>query len=189
MTNQTDMGTLVAFEWVSMDGVFDASNMDQWFFPYDSPTRRKFIKETYQQADAFLMGRTTYEMLAPYWAELPDDDKDGLAGVLTHTPKFVASDKPQVAHWGETIMLKGDVVSEIKKLKRNIGNITIIGSATLVETLAKAGLMDEYKLLVQPVVMGAGRHFFKEGMKTIVQLTDVKNVDQDIVLLHYRVKK
>ncbi len=183
------MGKLVAFEWVSVDGVFDANNMDQWFFPYDSADRRKFIKETYQQADAFLMGRTTYEMLAPYWAELPDDDKDGLAGVLTHTPKFVASDGGSVADWGDTTMLKGDIIAEVRKLQNKMSNIMIIGSATLAESLARAGLMDEYKLLVQPFIMGTGQQFFREGMKTPMQLAEVKELDQGILLLHYRVKK
>lgn len=76
------MGNVVAFEWLSGDGVFDADFMEEWFFPYDSPERRKFIKETYREANAFLMGRNTYEMLAPYWSQLPDEDMDGLAGVL-----------------------------------------------------------------------------------------------------------
>jgi dihydrofolate reductase len=184
----TSMGKLVAFEWVSADGVFDANNMDQWFFPYDSQKRREAIKETYQQADAFLMGRATYEMLAPYWAELPDDDKDGLAGVLTHTPKFVTSDGSVVAEWGDTTMLKGDIEAEVKRLKGKTGTLMIIGSAKLAESLAQAGLIDGYKLLVQPFIMGSGRHFFGGGMKTPLELAEVKELDQGILLLDYRVK-
>lgn len=183
------MGNLVAFEWVSADGVFDAALMGEWFFPYDSADRRRFIKETYEQADALLMGRTTYEMLAPYWSDLPDDDKDGLAGVLTHTPKFVASVKPAIAQWGDTTMISGEVEEKIKDLKQNVGNIMIIGSAILAEALARAGLIDEYKLLVQPFVMGAGRRFFTEGMKTPMQLVEARQLDQGMLLLHYRVKK
>ena len=182
------MGSLVAFEWVSLDGVFDASNMEDWFFPYDSRERRMVIKETYQQADAFLMGQTTYEMLAPYWSELPDNDKDGLARVLTHTSKFIASDGDVIADWGSTTILKGDIEDEIKKLKNGHKSVLIIGSATLAGSLAQAGLIDEYKLLVQPFIMGTGRQFFSEEMKAPLQLADVKTVDQDILLLHYRVK-
>ena len=182
------MGKLVAFEWVSVDGVFDASNMDEWFFPYDSKERRKAIKETYQQADAILMGRKTYEMLAPYWAGLPDDDKDGLAGVLTHTPKFIASSGNIVANWGDTSILGEDVENKIKKLKNEHKNILIIGSATLTGTLAQIGLMDEYKLLVQPFIVGAGRQFFDEKMKTGLQLAGIEKVGQDVLLLHYRIK-
>lgn len=183
------MGNLVAFEWTSVDGVFDADLMGDWFFPYDSAERRKTIKEVYQQADAFLMGRATYEMLAPYWASLPDDDKDGLAGVLTHTPKFVASSGPEVAKWGETHLIKTDIEAEIRKLKQTNKNIMIIGSAKLADSLARAGLIDEYKLLVQPFVMGTGRQFFGEGMKAAVQLSEVKKLDQGILLVDYQVKK
>ncbi|BDA78171.1 riboflavin biosynthesis protein RibD [Leptospira kobayashii] len=183
------MGNVVAFEWLSGDGVFDADFMEEWFFPYDSPERRKFIKETYREANAFLMGRNTYEMLAPYWSQLPDEDMDGLAGVLTHTPKFIASHGPQVAHWGDTTILKGDIKAQVKKLKSEVSNIMIIGSATLAESLAQVGLIDEYKLLVQPFIMGTGKRFFTESMKTPLELVEVKKLHQDMVLLHYRVKK
>jgi dihydrofolate reductase len=182
------MGTLVAFEWVSADGVFDADLMAEWFFPYDSLERRKFIKETYQEADALLMGRTTYEMLAPYWSGLADDDMDGLAGVLTHTPKFVASVGPSIAHWGDTTILTGDIEGAVKKLKHEIDTLMIIGSATLAESLARSALVDEYKLLVQPVIMGTGRRFFGNGMNTHMRLIQVKELTQDQLLLHYRVK-
>lgn len=183
------MGKLVAFEWTSVDGVFDASNMDQWFFPYDSADRRNFIKKTYEEADAFLMGRTTYEMLAPYWAGLPDDDKDGLAGVLTHTPKVIASEGSTVAAWGETTVIKGDIVAEVTKLKNETDTTMVIGSALLAEELAKAGLIDEYRLLIQPFIMGTGKQFFSEGMKTALELIEVKELDQGILLLDYQVKK
>ncbi|HEY5695426.1 MAG TPA: dihydrofolate reductase family protein [Candidatus Saccharimonadales bacterium] len=183
------MGKLVAFEWTSVDGVFDASNMDQWFFPYDSADRRNFIKKTYEEADAFLMGRTTYEMLAPYWAGLPDDDKDGLAEVLTHTPKVIASEGSTVAAWGETTVIKGDIVAEVTKLKNETDTTMVIGSALLAEELAQAGLIDEYRLLVQPFIMGTGKQFFSEGMKTALELIEVKELDQGILLLRYQVKK
>lgn len=183
------MGKLVAFEWISIDGVFDADYMDEWFFPYNSAGRQKIIKTTYQQADAFLMGRNTYEMLAPSWSAMSDDDMDGVAGVLTNTPKFVASSGSAIADWGETTILEGDVVAEVKKLKDKMGAVMIIGSAELADSLAAAGLIDEYKLLVQPFVMGTGRKFFSEGMKAPVKLVEVKELDQGILLLDYQVKK
>ena len=86
-------------------------------------------------------------------------------------------------------MLKEDIEAEVKKLKHDAGNVMIIGSAILADSLAKAGLMDGYKLLVQPFVMGTGRHFFSEAMKSPVQLAEVKELDQGILLLDYRVKK
>ena len=181
------MGSLIAFEWVSVDGVFDAAHMEDWFFPYDSLERREFIKETYRQADVFLMGRTTYEMLSPYWAQLPDDAQDGLAGVLTHTPKYVTMDKPVTTPWGETTTIAGDIAAEVKELKREVGTVMIIGSATLTESLARVGLVDEYKLFVQPFVMGIGRQLFGAGMKTPLELVEAKELDRGTLLLHYRV--
>lgn len=182
------MGTIVAFEWTSADGVFDADSMGEWFFPYDSLARRNFIKETYEQADALLMGRKTYEMLAPYWSPLGDDDQDGLAGVLRHLPKFIVSNGTEVAEWGETTLIKNDPEAEIKKLKEK-QKLLIIGSAKLSESLAQSGLIDEYKLLVQPFIMGSGRRFFSEDMKSPLKLTAIKQLDQGIVSLEYRVKK
>lgn len=134
------------------------------------------------------MGRNTYEMLAPYWSQLPDNAEDGIAGVLTHTPKFIASNGPSIAHWGETTMLNKNVEAEVKELKHKFSTIMIIGSATLAESLAQAGLIDEYKLLVQPFIMGTGRRFFSEEMQTPLQLTEVKKFDKDILLLDYRTK-
>src|SRR5208337_715668 len=71
--NQISKRKLVVSEWVTLDGVFDANTMEQWFNPYDSINRQKYIKETVLKVDAFLFGRTTYEMLAPYWSSLKDD--------------------------------------------------------------------------------------------------------------------
>lgn len=183
------MGTLVAFEWMSLDGVYDADSMPEWFFPYDSLERRKAILATYRQADALLMGRTTYEMLAPYWSPLPDDEQDGLAGMLTHTPKYVASDRPAIARWGTTTTFNGNTISEVEKIKSKFGTVVLIGSGKLAGTLAKAGLIDEYRLLVQPFVMGTGERFFAEAMNAPMQLIQAQELDQGQVLLRYRVQK
>lgn len=182
------MGTLVAFEWMSLDGVFDADTMENWFFPYDSRERRLAIKETYQQADALLMGRNTYEMLAPYWSSLADDDKDGLAGVLTHTPKFIVSSGDIVADWGETTILE-DAEESVRKLKTEHKNIMVIGSAMLATSLAQAGLIDEYILLVQPHIAGTGRHFFNEAMQAPLKLLKTRTINDELLLLNYSVNK
>lgn len=182
------MGHIIAFEWTSADGVFEADSMGEWFFPYDSLARRQLIKKTYEQADALLMGRTTYEMLAPYWAPLADDGQDGLAGVLRNTPKFIVSTGSEIADWGETTLIKTNAEAEITKLKE-AKKLLIIGSAKLAESLARAGLIDEYKLLVQPFVMGTGRHFFSEGTKTALELAGVEKLEQGMLLIDYRVKK
>jgi len=169
---------------MSVDGVFDAANMNKWFFPFDS----RFIKKTYESADALLMGRVTYEMLAPYRSPLSDDQQDGLAGTLKNKPKFIASSGSKVADWGDTTLISDNVEEAVKELKSKIGNI-IIGSAKLAESLAKASLIDEYKLLVTPVIAGNGRHFFSEEMKTQMELDKFDTLDQNTLLLNYKVLK
>jgi dihydrofolate reductase len=71
------MRKLVVKEWMTLDGVIDAESMHQWFIPYDSPERRAHIKEGLERSDAYLLGRVTYEMLAPHWSQLPDEAEGG----------------------------------------------------------------------------------------------------------------
>ena len=74
---------------MTLDGVFDASLMPQWFFPFDSKSRQAAIRDSVMGSDAMLMGRVTYEMLMPYWSALADGEMDGVAGMLNHSPKYV----------------------------------------------------------------------------------------------------
>src|SRR6266568_8982994 len=165
--NQITMRKLVVSEWVTLDGVFDADTMDQWFTPYDSIDRQKYIKETVLASDAFLFGRATYEMLAPYWSRLKDNEMGGVAGKLNSAPKYVVSSKLKKAEWNNSTIIKENVVKEIIKLKQQPGQeIQIEGSATLVQSLMGADLIDEYRLLVHPIIMGSGKRLFKDGMVT-----------------------
>jgi dihydrofolate reductase len=183
------VGKLTAFEWVSLDGVYDAESMHQWFFPYDSLERRKFILGTYEQSDGLLIGRATYEMLAPYWSSLADEDQDGLAGVLRRKPKYVATNEHFPWNWGTTTFFSGDTPSEVEKLRGRVPNLLLIGSRTLARDLAASGLIDEYKLLVQPFIMGTGERFFDETIPTPLRLLGVQELDQGMLLVHYAVEK
>src|SRR6185503_16999518 len=133
------MRNLVVSEWVTLDGVFDASTMKDWYAPFDSEDRQKHIKAGIMGSDAFLMGKVTYKMLAPYWSALANDAQEGVAGKLNNTPKFVVSSKLKKADWNNSEIIKKNVVKEINKLKQQPGNeIQIMGSATLVQALMKA---------------------------------------------------
>ena len=180
------MGTLTAFEWISLDGVFDADSMVEWFFPYDSLDRRIFIRQTYGEADGLLMGRYTYEMLAPGWSSMGPDEMDGLAGVLTQTPKYVASAHGPVANWGETILFDGDTVAEVKKIKEQVGHLMLIGSRTVARELAQAGLIDDYCLLVQPHVVGRGERIWTQEMRATLKLTKIQQFDPGQLVLRYQ---
>jgi dihydrofolate reductase len=182
------MRKLVVSEWVTLDGVFDASTMKDWFMPFDSEDRRKHIKAGIMAVDTFLMGKVTFKMLASYWSVLPDDAEEGLAGKLNNTPKFVVSSKLKKADWKNSTIIKDKVVKEITELKKQPGKeIQIGGSATLVHSLMKANLIDEFRFLVHPVIMGRGKPFFKVGMRTKgLELVNTKALALGVMSLTYK---
>src|ERR1700753_876613 len=140
------MRKLVASAWVTLDGVFDASLMPQWFFPFDSKSRQAAIRESVMGSDAMLMGRTTYEMLMPYWSSLPDEAMDGVAGKLNRSPKYVVAAGLAAAPWANSSIISRDVVGSVGRLKNEPGGeIRIEGSGTLANSLLGAGLVDEVR--------------------------------------------
>lgn len=180
------MRKVVVKEWMTLDGVFDADNMDQWWFPYDSVERQKYIMDGYSGCDVYLLGRITYEMLWPYWSTQAND---GSAGQMLNTmKKYVVSSTLKKAPWKESTIIRGNVVEEITKLKQQPGkDILIDGSATLVHSLMETDLIDEYRLLVVPIIMGSGRRIFKEGVPiTILKLVKSETLNSGIIALTYQ---
>ncbi len=183
----TSRENLVASEWVSLDGVFDARTMEQWFNPYRSEGRAEYIQENVQAADAFLLGRVTYEMLAPYWSALRNNEM-GIADKLNSAPKYVVSSTLETAQWHNSTIIKGNVEDEIRRLKRRPGqDVLIFGSAMLVHSLIAADLIDEYRFLVHPTIVGSGRRFFKEGMPSAkLRMVKITPLDLGVTLLCYQ---
>ena len=175
---------------MTLDGVFDADIMDQWFIPYDSEARQKYIREGILACDALLLGRVTYEMLAPYWSSLKKNEM-GIADKLNSVPKYVVSSTLKKAKWHNSTIIKGNIVEEISRLKHQPGNeIQIEGSATLVQSLMEADLVDEYRFLVHPVIMGRGKRFFKDGMHLSgLKLVKTQTLDSGVILLCYEAAK
>src|SRR5258706_10375737 len=135
------MRKLFASEWISLDGVFDANNMDKWFNPYDSPERQAYLQDVIASTDAILFGRTTYEMLAPYWSTLKNNEM-GIAAKLNSAPKYVVSSTLKQADWNNTTIIKNKVGDAITKLKQQPGGeIHIKGSATPVQSMMGTGLI------------------------------------------------
>ncbi len=176
--------------WMTLDGVFDADTMDQWWNPYDSAERQKYILEGYSRGDVYLLGRTTYEMLWPFWSTQTNDD-DGPGRILNRMKKYVVSTTLKTAPWKESTIIKGNVVEEITKLKHQTGNDIIIdGSASLVQSLMGTDLIDEFRLLVQPIIMGKGRRFFTDGMpQTKLRLVESKTLSLGVLALIYQPDK
>ena len=184
------MRKLVISEWVSLDGVFDADTMKQWFNPYDSKDRQERITELVLASDAFLFGRVTYEMLAGYWPNVKNNDNGDLevANRLNSSPKYVVSSTLKTAEWNNSAIIKQNVVKEITTLKQQLGHdILVFGSATLVEALMEADLVDEYRLLVHPIIMGSGKRAFKDGMTTTkLTLGETKTLSSGVMSLCYQ---
>src|SRR3954471_6985450 len=114
------MRKLIVSAWVSIDGVFDADTMPQWFFPFDSIERQQYITKGIMDCDAILLGRKTYEMLASFWPYQTNDDM-GPASKLNSMKKYVVSSNLKKAGWNNTTIISGDIVDEIKKLKAQNG--------------------------------------------------------------------
>jgi dihydrofolate reductase len=188
--NQNNTRKLIVSAWVTLDGVFDADTMDKWYAPFDSADRKAYISEGISEADTIILGRTTYEMLASFWPHQKNDDM-GPASKLNSVPKYVVSSTLKKADWNNTTIIKDNVVEEITKLKQKPGTeIQIEGSATLVKSLIKANLIDEYRFLVHPIMMGSGKRFFKAGMHTTgLTLVKTKTLDLGVILLCYQPTK
>ena len=171
------MRKLIATAWMSLDGVFDADTMDKWFLPYESPERGESVRDLIL-SDGLVVGRTTYEMLAGYWSTKTNNE-EGIAAWLNKMPKYVVSSKLKEATWNNSTIVK-DAVPEITALKAQPGrDLLITGSSTLVQSLMKTDLIDEYRFLVQPIIMGTGKRFFREGMD-MTQLEMTKNKTFDL---------
>ncbi len=180
------MRKIVVSEGVSLDGVFDAQTMGQWAQPYYSGERDEFVRGLVLASDALLLGRTTYDLQAWYWPS-QKDDKYGIANHKNSMTKYVVTSTPLQAQWNNTTVIQKNVVEEIAKLKQQPGqDILVEGSAMLVKALMRADLIDEYKLMVHPVIVGGGKRFFTEGMGlTKLKLVESKPISLGIVLLSY----
>jgi len=183
------MRKLIVSPWITLDGIFDAELMNEWFNPFDSAERQDYIRNGILECDAFLFGRKTYEMLAPYWSSLKNNEM-GVADQLNNSPKYVVSSTLKNAGWNNSTIISQNVIEEIKKLKQQSGgNIQIEGSAELIASLMKAGVIDEYRLLVHPVIIGKGKRFFKDNAQANnLELVKTQALDKEVLALYYRQK-
>lgn len=178
---------LVVSEWMSLDGVFDADAMPVWFNPFESPERGQLIKQGIDSADGLLLGRVTYQMLAAYWPQQKNNHA-GVADRLNALPKHVVSTTLARADWNNTTIVKDNLAERVHELKRQPGgDLLVFGSATLVATLARADLIDEYRFLVHPLVVGRGkRAFAAEAPTSKLALADLRKLPHGVLALTYR---
>jgi dihydrofolate reductase len=184
------MRKLISTAWMSLDGVFDADTMDQWFLPFMSEEKQNSIRDLILASDAMVMGRVTYEMLAPYWTEKTNNE-EGFADHLNSMPKYVVSCTLNNVAWNNSTLIKDNVIEELTRLKEQSGrNMLMTGSATLVKSLMASNVIDEYQLLMHPIVMGAGKRFFTEDMPTTkLTLVKTETLGAGVNLLRYKPAK
>jgi len=187
METNKNVRKLIVSEWMTLDGVFDVSTMKEWFEPFDSTDRQNYIRENVMTSGAFLIGRVTYEMFASYWPNQKNDEM-GIADRLNNAPKYVVSSTLMNAEWNNSTIIGKNVVEEITKLKQQPGqDIMVFGSASLVRSLMKTDLIDEYRFLVHPIVMGSGKRFFKEEMVTTkLRLAKTKTLNLGVMVDCYQ---
>ena len=180
------MPRLVVFNNVSLDGYFvDASGDMSWAHKQD-PEWSAFVSENASGTAVLVFGRVTYELMASYWpTPLAMKNNRVVAEGMNNLQKVVFSRTMDKVTWKNTKLVKGDMVEEMRKMKKEPGpDMVILGSGSVVAQLAKAGLIDEYQVALSPVVLGKGRSMF-EGVKQNVNLKKTRAFGNGKVMLWY----
>jgi dihydrofolate reductase len=166
------MSKLVVFNQVSLDGYFTDANGDiSWAHKGDDPEWNAFVSDNAQSGGMLLFGRITYEMMVAFWPT-PQAIKTmpAVARPMNERPKIVFSRTLNKADWNNTRIVKGKLADEIRKLKKDSGmDMAILGSGSIIAQLAPAGVIDEYQVVVNPIILGSGRTMF-EGVEKKVDL-------------------
>jgi dihydrofolate reductase len=184
------MGKIIVTEFVSLDGVMEDPGGSEgtrhggWSFEIDRGDEGgKFKLDETMASEALLLGRVTYVGFAEAW---PTRDGE-FADKFNAMPKYVVSSTLEDPEWTNTTVLRGDVVDEVAKLKRDVeGEIVVHGSARLAQTLLEHDLVDEVRLMVYPVVLGSGKRLFGEGGKKPLRLVESRVVGDGIAILVYQ---
>ncbi|THA23753.1 dihydrofolate reductase [Streptomyces sp. RKND-216] len=186
------MRDLIVTENITLDGVVDADG--GWFQPAGEPETDQsdalgVLRAQMAAADAFLVGRVTFEQMRGYWPE-QTDDATGIAAYLNTIRKYVVSGTLTDPGWEPTTVLRGDPMTEIRALKEAQGrDIVVTGSVRLARALVGSGLVDEYRLFVYPVALGRGRRLFPDGVEAHgLRLAESRPFRSGVVLLRYRTR-
>lgn len=180
------MGRIVLTEFISLDGVMEEP---RWTFEFErGPEGLKFKKDELFAAGALLLGRVTYQGFAQAWPSMGNDD---FGQRMNSIPKYVVSATMTDAEaaWGPATVIRGDAVAEITRLKQQQGgDLLVEGSCQLAQALISRGLVDEYRLMVFPVVLGPGQRLFPEGTDGPARLTlaEVRPDRDGVMLLRYQ---
>lgn len=189
---------LIACEWMSLDGVVQAPAYPDedrsggfrhggWHLAYFDPAAYAWVAENLAQAGAFLFGRRTYESFASYWLGAPDSER-ALAEPLNTLPKYVATRTlAEPLGWRNSRLLVGDAAMAVASLKEEAGrDIVTIGSSELVRALMARGLVDELRLMIDPLLLGGGKRIFvDDGERRPLRLVDGRVTEKGVFLATY----
>ena len=191
------MRKIIVSEFVSLDGVMQAPGGAEedteggfvhggWTMPYWHEDMGTEIFEEINKADTLLLGRETWQGHAEAFEPAPADDP--FAGLLNNLHKYVVSTTLKSADaWRNSTIIRQNVVEEVRKLKDQPGkDIYVDGSSVLVHTLAQADLVDEYHLLVFPIVLGSGKRVFPDGFYSGLKLIETKTFPSGVIFLRYQ---
>lgn len=194
------MRKIIVAEFVSLDGVMQApGGADEdleggfahggWTMPYWHDDMGVTIFEEIGKADTLLLGRKTWQGHAGAFESAPADDP--FAGLLNGLKKYVVSTTLKSADaWRNSTVIRENVIDEVRKIKDQSGkDIYVDGSSVLVHTLAQAGLVDEYSLLVFPLVLGNGKRVFPDGFYSGLKLIETKSFPTGVVLMRYETER
>lgn len=177
------MRKLIVTEFLSLDGIMENP---AWTFPYWNDDIAAFKGEESLASDALLLGRVTYEGFAAAW---PNSDDEG-APYFNGVRKYVVSTTLDNVEWNNSVLIRDNIVAEVSRIKQQDGkDIAVHGSATLVQTLMKHNLVDSYRLLIYPVVLGKGLRLFQEGTSATLNLIEVRPVGSGVTALIYEPKR
>jgi dihydrofolate reductase len=186
------MGKVIVSQFVTVDGVFEdpggSEKLDRggWAFQFErGPEGDRFKLDEVMASEALLLGRVTYEAFAEAWPSRTGDFADKFNGMR----KYVVSTTLREPEWNNSTVMRENVPEEVSKLREaGGGDILVNGSAQLVRTLMEHDLVDEYRLMVFPVVLGTGRRLFLDSTQAkALRLTDAQPVGPDgVVILTYR---
>jgi len=187
---------LVAVESLTLDGVMQAPGRPDedtrggfehggWAVPYADQAMGRAMAERMAQRGSIVLGRRTYEDFAGYW---PKQEDNPYTEALNRAQKYVASTTlSEPLPWENSTLLEGDAVDGLAALKEaDGGNLTVIGSGELVRSLITRGLIDEYLLLIHPLVLGSGQRFFPDGAFAPLELVDSLTTTTGVVIATYR---
>lgn len=194
------MRKIVVSEFMSLDGVIQApGGKDEdteggfahggWTWPYWHDDIGALFSEAIAESDAFLLGRKTWQGHGAAFDPMPAGDPFG--DVMNGMAKYVVSTTlTDTSLWRNSTLIKGDVVEAVRALKAQPGkSILIDGSSVLIQTLAQHDLIDEYRLLIYPLILGGGKKIFPDGMRRDLRLVAAKPMPTGVTLMHYVVER